>query len=221
MHMQQIINWEMRSTLLDWIVSVHSHFHWGADSLFLAANILDRFLSRVNASTETLQLIGGAALLIAAKVEETDTSPQLYQIAVLADGAFNEAELREAEVDILIAIGWIVSFPNPLSFLPRIIGVDHEGFGFDIRMLANLFCDVGIMDHRLLSVPSSLQAAAAAWLARLIVGSGGLKWVSRRSFDRPIVANTANETGFQLRCTHYLCGGRNHPRRQCGGQLHF
>jgi len=173
MQEQHHINWAMRSTLVDWIISVHMHFRFLPETLFLAVNVLDRFLSKRLANMDKLQLVGAASLLIAAKAEEMYT-PSVDQIVAISDRAFTDGELLKAEKYILKTIEWNMSFPNPINFLRRVSKADE--YNVHVRTLAKFFCEIGVVDYKLMGVRPSLLAAASMWLGRLVMESG--PWVS-------------------------------------------
>lgn len=52
-------------------MEVHARFQLLPETLFLAINVLDRFLAAKLVAQAKLQLVGVAALLVAAKYEET------------------------------------------------------------------------------------------------------------------------------------------------------
>ena len=57
----------MRTILLDWIVDVHFKFKMFPQTLFIVTAIIDKFVALRSVRKEELQLVGAAALLIAAK----------------------------------------------------------------------------------------------------------------------------------------------------------
>lgn len=59
----------MRTALLDWLVEVHLKFKMFPQTLFIVVAILDRYLSKKPVTKDQLQLVGTAALFIAAKYE--------------------------------------------------------------------------------------------------------------------------------------------------------
>jgi G2/mitotic-specific cyclin 2 len=61
---------EMRSTLIDWLLQVHMRYHMLPETLWTAINIIDRFLSQRIVSRVKLQLVGVTAMFVAAKYEE-------------------------------------------------------------------------------------------------------------------------------------------------------
>lgn len=61
---------EMRTTLIDWLLQVHLRYHMLPETLWIAVNIVDRFLSLRVVSLIKLQLVGVTAMFVAAKYEE-------------------------------------------------------------------------------------------------------------------------------------------------------
>lgn len=66
----------MRTILLDWIVDIHLKFKMFPQTFFIVTAIIDKYLSLKHVKKEELQLVGSAALLIAAKYEETYQVPE-------------------------------------------------------------------------------------------------------------------------------------------------
>jgi len=56
----------MRSILVDWLVEVADEYNLNGETLFLAASYIDRFLSFMSVVRGKLQLVGTAAMFIAA-----------------------------------------------------------------------------------------------------------------------------------------------------------
>ncbi len=70
---------------IDWLVDIHAKFRLLPETLYLAVNIIDRFLSRRTISLSKLQLIGVTAMFIASKYEEV-MCPSIQNFYYLADG---------------------------------------------------------------------------------------------------------------------------------------
>ena len=60
---------EMRTILMDWLVEVQTNFELHHETLYLAAKLVDIYLSKVRIKRTLLQLVGTAALLIACKFD--------------------------------------------------------------------------------------------------------------------------------------------------------
>lgn len=68
MQRQSDITSNMRTILVDWLVEVAEEYHLHRETLFLAVNFIDRFLSVMAVQRSKLQLVGTAAMFIAAYV---------------------------------------------------------------------------------------------------------------------------------------------------------
>lgn len=64
-----ITNW-MRIILVDWLVEVGEEYKLNSETIFLAVNYMDRFLSSMSVLRGKLQLVGTAAILLAAYVHK-------------------------------------------------------------------------------------------------------------------------------------------------------
>ncbi|KAF7315103.1 MFS domain-containing protein [Mycena indigotica] len=164
---QPEITWAMRALLNEWLIQVHLRFSLLPETLFLCANLIDRFLSTRTASTNKLQLVGMACLLIAAKYEET-IAPAVENYVIISEGATTAQEMLTAEQHILRSINWDMSYTGPMHFLRRISKADN--YAPHTRTLGKYLAEIYLLDHRLLGVPPSMISAAAMWLARLALG---------------------------------------------------
>ncbi|KAL7754424.1 G2/mitotic-specific cyclin [Sorochytrium milnesiophthora] len=157
------LDWRMRTILVDWIIEVHFKFKMTPETLFLAINIMDRFLSRRVCALAKLQLVGLTALFIAAKYEEV-LSPPISQFVYMADNTYKEDEILKAERYILRVLDWAFNFPNPLNFLRRASKADN----YDVRnrTVAKYLMEITLLSHEFLEYEPSRCAAAALYVAR-------------------------------------------------------
>ena len=70
LHFQPEISEKMRLLLINWLSEIHSRFLLQPETLFLAVNILDRYLAEFICSSRKLQLVGIVSLWLASKFEE-------------------------------------------------------------------------------------------------------------------------------------------------------
>lgn len=166
MDSQTELEWKMRGILVDWLLEVHTRFRLLPETLFLAVNIIDRFLSRKVVQLDRLQLVGVTAMFIASKYEEV-LSPHVQNFRHVADDGFSEAEILSAERYILAALDYDLSYPNPMNFLRRISKADN--YDIQSRTLGKYLLEIGCLDHRFIKYPPSHVAAAAMYLARIVL----------------------------------------------------
>ena len=173
MDLQNEITWQMRQTLVDWLLQVHLRYHMLPETLWIAVNIVDRFLTKRVVSLVKLQLVGVTAMFIASKYEEV-LSPHVQNFRHVADDGFTEEEILSAERFVLAALNYDLSYPNPMNFLRRISKADN--YDIQTRTLGKYLLEISCLDHRFIAHPPSQVAAAAMYLARLVLERG--IWVS-------------------------------------------
>ncbi|KAL9024715.1 MAG: hypothetical protein Q9196_006312, partial [Gyalolechia fulgens] len=166
---QDHLEWHLRGVLVDWLIEVHTRFHLLPETIFLAINIIDRFLSTRVVELEKLQLVGITAMFIASKYEEV-LSPHVQNFKHIADDGFSEDEILKAERFVLAALNYDLSYPNPMNFLRRISKADN--YDIQTRTLGKYLVEISLLDHRFLQYPPSQIASGAMYLARLILERG-------------------------------------------------
>lgn len=160
---------EMRATLVDWLTEVNREYDQKQDTLFFAANYLDRYLARTSVTKLRLQLVGIVALMLASKFEET-YGLDLGDCVHVTDGAYTDQEVAEMERHMLSVLQWKVAPPIPLHFLRR--ASKSARASPETHTLAKYFLELGLCHHPCTPVRASLRAAAALWLARLLMNEG-------------------------------------------------
>jgi len=182
MESQKELVWKMRGILVDWLMEVHCNFGLLPETLFLAVNIIDRFLSARVVSLVKLQLVGVTALFIASKYEEV-MAPSIKNFTFMADGSLKDADILKAERYVLQVLDFQLCYPNPMHFLRRASKADN----YDIytRTVAKYFMEIPLVDHRFMGCPPSLISASALFLAK--------KMLSRGDWD----ANLVHYSGYK------------------------
>lgn len=166
---QKDLCWEHRSTLMDWLVQLHSRFNLLPETLFLAVNIIDRFLSKKTISLSRFQLCGAVALFIAAKYEEINV-PTVSQMVYMVSNQYPRDAFLRAERFMVEVLGFEFGWPGPMSFLRR--GSKADDYDAEVRTLAKYFLEITIMDSRFVSSPPSWLAAGAQYLSRRMLARG-------------------------------------------------
>ncbi|ORY62297.1 G2/mitotic-specific cyclin-B [Pseudomassariella vexata] len=166
---QDDLEWKTRGILIDWLIEVHTRFHLLPETLFLAINIIDRFLSEKVVQLDRLQLVGITAMFIASKYEEV-LSPHVTNFVHVADDGFTEAEILSAERFILGTLNYDLSYPNPMNFLRRISKADN--YDIQSRTIGKYLMEISLLDYRFMAYRPSHVAAAAMYLSRLILDRG-------------------------------------------------
>ncbi|SRR5258708_34812668 len=99
MDRQNGIHWTQRLRMVDRLICFHTHYALLPETLWIAVNIMDRFLSKKVVSPSKLSLVGMTALFIAAKYEER-VAPKTLDF-VWIDNQYSKAEIVAAERSML------------------------------------------------------------------------------------------------------------------------
>ena len=141
---------------------MHGKCHLLQESLHLAFDIVDRFLSHTCVQPSRLQLLGATALLIASKYEEMNPV-FVADLARLSGRAYTREDVLDMEAEVLFAIDFSVSKPTSYSFLGRFLFVVDA---LDTaRFAANYYLELAVQDCDLLLHRPSLVALAVVCLA--------------------------------------------------------
>ncbi|KAK7107193.1 G2/mitotic-specific cyclin-B-like [Littorina saxatilis] len=156
---------QMRGILVDWLIQVQTHEQLEEETLQLCVIITDQFLSRATVPLANLQLVGITALLIAAKYVER-FPPTVGTLCALTAGTYSEMDVLDLEKRVLIALQFDLSFPIPLFFLQRFLMVHQDDV--QVERLARYLVDLSLPSIYLVSVPPSMLAASALYVARSV-----------------------------------------------------
>jgi len=155
---------KMRAVLIDWLVGVHLQFHLLQETLYTTVAILDRFLQDEVGSIkrQKLQLVGVAAMLIAAKYEEI-YAPEVKDFVYITDRAYSERDILKMEIRILATLKFDLGRPLPLHFLRR--ASKAGGVEAATHTLAKYIMELSLGAYGMCSVAPSKLAAAALLLS--------------------------------------------------------
>ncbi|CAG9322803.1 unnamed protein product [Blepharisma stoltei] len=159
------INSKMRAILIDWIISAHLKFKLLPETLFIAVNLVDRYLEKKAVYKQHLQLVGLASLLIASKYEEI-YPPETLNLVKIADNAYSKEQILLMESDILRTLDFKITVPSSWRFLERLSKITEMSpmeFAF-----ARYLLELSLIEYHMLRYKLSLISASVVYLARKI-----------------------------------------------------
>lgn len=124
MRKQPDINHSMRTILVDWLVEVAEEYHLQTETLCLAVSYIDRFLSVMSVLRAKLQLVGTAAMFIAAKYEEI-YPPEVAEFVYITDHTYTKSQVLRMEQLILRVLSFDLCVPTTSMFLLTYPVVDN------------------------------------------------------------------------------------------------
>ena len=166
MDLQPEIRWHMRPCLVDFLVEVHLTFRLRPETLYLTLNIVDRYVSRRIVYIKHYQLVGCAALWIAAKFEDAkDRVPTVHDLAQICREAYDESAFIQMEHHVLDTIQWIVGHPTAEAWL-RLACYDTVMEDTKTQHVARFLMEITLFYREFVKYAPSAIATGALLLAR-------------------------------------------------------
>ncbi|XP_034462748.1 cyclin-A1 [Hippoglossus hippoglossus] len=198
----------MRVVLVDWMVEVVQEYNLRPETLHLAVNYLDRFLScTALIQRAKLQLVGTVALLIASKYEEI-YPPKLNDFVYITDSTYTKGQLIRMEHFVFKVLAFKMAAPTMNQFLRLFMSI-HPVCA-NTENLALYVAELSLMEiEPFLHYTSSMVAAAAFCLALYTVNES--LWPDSLSV---FTAYTMADIGPCLNELHKLfIGAESHPQQ--------
>ena len=184
-------------------------FDLGEPALVRAVTVLDIYLCCIKLPAKTLapqvQLYAAAALLAASKFEEP-SPPTVTDFSVVTNDTFSEAQIIQAEKEMLIQIDWRLAMTTFYEVIDEIRPLPDDG-----RLVKLLLLEPGYMAlpvpelaKILLSLPTTRQVTTDELAAMDIAApfrASRLRWWADKSqyFDNPLPKRRLTE--FSFGCT--------------------
>lgn len=158
----------MRPYLLDFLIEAHTAFQLLPSTLFLAINLLDRYCSKRVVYKRHYQLVGCAALLIAAKYnDKKDRVPTVKELKSMCCSLYDDDMFIQMEWHVLQTLGWTIGHPTVDSFLD--VAVLHQPQDMMVEHMTLYILEIALFHRDFVSKPSSELARAALALSRYIL----------------------------------------------------
>ncbi|XP_035524609.1 cyclin-A2 [Morone saxatilis] len=170
MKKQPDITNSMRAILVDWLVEVGEEYKLQNETLYLAVNYIDRFLSSMSVLRGKLQLVGTAAMLLASKFEEI-YPPEVAEFVYITDDTYTKKQVLRMEHLVLKVLSFDLAAPTINQFLTHYFL--HHSVNKQVESLAMYLGELSLVDSDpFLKYLPSHTAAAAYILANNVVTGG-------------------------------------------------
>ncbi|XP_052537588.1 cyclin-A2 [Tympanuchus pallidicinctus] len=169
MKKQPDITNNMRAILVDWLVEVGEEYKLQNETLHLAVNYIDRFLSSMSVLRGKLQLVGTAAMLLASKFEEI-YPPEVAEFVYITDDTYNKKQVLRMEHLILKVLSFDLAAPTIHQFLTQYFL--HQQTNAKVESLSMYLGELTLIDADpyLKYLPSVIAAAAFHLASYTITG---------------------------------------------------
>ena len=164
---QSDINHRMRAILIDWLIDVHLKYKLVPQTMYIAVNLIDRYLEKNETNRAKLQLVGVTAMFIACKYEEI-YPPDLKDFVYITDGAYVKQDVLDMEYKMLKSLEFNITFPTQWSIFEiykKKLDLDDKTF-----KLAWFLMELCLIDYKILKFKMSYIAASAILIAYKTLG---------------------------------------------------
>ncbi|PFH54633.1 hypothetical protein AMATHDRAFT_134739 [Amanita thiersii Skay4041] len=176
MDQQPEIRWHMRPSLVDFLVEIHFTFRLRPETLYLTLNIIDRYVSRRIVYIKHYQLVGCAALWIAAKFEDAkERVPTVQDLAQICRDTYEESAFIQMEGHVLSTIQWTLGHPTAEAWL-RLMCCGPCMEEPKVQHVARFFMEITLFYREFIKYPPSTIALAALTLSRFLCGKPRRMW---------------------------------------------
>jgi hypothetical protein len=167
--MQREIQWFMRPYLIDFLIEAHAAFSLLPETLFLTVNLLDRYCSKRVVYKQHYQLVGCAALLIAAKYgDKKDRVPQINELNNMCCGLYDAGMFTQMEMHVLNTLDWQIGHPT-VDFFAQLIVADEQDT-LEVEHMAQYIQEIALYHREFVSTKPSVLARSSLALARAVLG---------------------------------------------------
>ena len=164
---QTDINHRMRAILIDWLIDVHLKYKLVPQTMYIAVDLIDRYLEKNETNRAKLQLVGVTAMFIACKYEEI-YPPDLKDFVYITDGAYVKQDVLDMEYKMLKSLEFNITFPTQWS----IFEIYKKKLELDDKTvkLAWFLMELCLIDYKSLKFKKSVIAASAILIAIKTLG---------------------------------------------------
>jgi len=160
----------MRAILIDWLCEVSIEYNLNDETLYLAVNYIDRFLSHMAVLKGKLQLVGTAAMLLASKFEEI-WAPEVKDFVYITDETYNRDQVLRMEQLMIKTLKFDICCVTPIQFVNRLlraIQADQQTVDF-----AKFLLDLTLLEYNLVKFCPSLVTTAVVLQANYVTRGQG------------------------------------------------
>ncbi|XP_057358567.1 cyclin-A2 isoform X2 [Manis pentadactyla] len=228
MKKQPDITNSMRAILVDWLVEVGEEYKLQNETLHLAVNYIDRFLSSMSVLRGKLQLVGTAAMLLASSgfqctflIEhgdwlhfntvgqdyEVETKfeeiypPEVAEFVYITDDTYTKKQVLRMEHLVLKVLAFDLAAPTVNQFLTQYF-LHQQSANCKVESLAMFLGELSLIDADpyLKFLPSIIAGAAFHLALYTITGQSWVSWCFSPQPTRDTKCVTVKDCLCFLRC---------------------
>ncbi|KAI3468453.1 hypothetical protein Pfo_025116 [Paulownia fortunei] len=212
---QKHINPRTRAHCVDWLVYAAEQLGYVRETLHLAVNYLDRYLSGNQVDQNQLRFLGLTCMMIASKYEEVrEPHFDFDGYFCLTKSMFSRKEFIQMEHSILSYLKYDVTIPTTWSFLERFVRAAQGGREARLESLdcmAGYLAELSLLSYCMLRFLPSLVAASSVFLAQYILFPSKRPWNATLQHYTLYQPSDLHECVMALHGFCYNSSGSNMP----------
>jgi cyclin B len=164
---KKFINEKNRGIIFQWLVKNNNKWKLNDDTIFMAMNIMDRYISKYKVENAEFQLVGVSSYLIASKYEDI-YPPYVDELSKICNFIYTTDDIIKKEYEILSGLDFDILYNSSykfLTFLHSIVEKDND----KLLYLAQFILEVSLENIDILEFSQSKRALAALLLAKKIM----------------------------------------------------
>ncbi|CAI2375369.1 unnamed protein product [Moneuplotes crassus] len=166
MKFQPEINNQMRKNLVDWMIELHLNLELAPETLYLAVNLIDRYLEKVKIKKDKVELVCITAMHIACKYEEVE-DPPIQDYVDITEGCYSREEIINMERIMLIILGFNITVISPYNFIQ--IFAKLSGESEEMFYLCQYMLELALLKYKMILYKPSVLASGALYLSHIIL----------------------------------------------------
>ena len=163
----KFFNEKNRGIIFQWLIKNNHNWKLNDDTIFMAMNIMDRYISKYKVKNSEFQLIGIASYFIASKYE--DIYPQyLDELSKICNFIYTPDDIIKKEYEILSGLNFDILYNSSYKFLTFLHSIcDKENM--KLFYLAQFILELSLENLEILEYSQCKRAMAALLLAKKIM----------------------------------------------------
>ena len=164
---KKFINARNRGIIFQWLVKNNHKWKLNDDTIFMAMNILDRYISKYKVENSEFQLVAISSYLIASKYEDI-YPPYIDELSQICNFLYTNDDIIRKEYEILSGLNFDILYNSSYKFLTFLHSIaDKENM--QLFYLAQFILELSLENIEILEYSQSKRACAALFLAKKIM----------------------------------------------------
>ena len=161
-------NEKNRSIIYHWLVKNNHKWKLKDDTIYMAMNIMDRYISQYKSKNLEFQLIAISSYLIASKYEDI-YPPYIDELCQICNYIYSNDDIIKKEYEILSGLNFDVLYNSSYKFLTFLHSVvDNQNM--KLLYLAQFILEISLDNLDILEYSQSERALAALLVSKKILG---------------------------------------------------